>query len=148
MCLGEAPRARNRTLPRRRHRINVVGLHQIAGVRRPSSTVSLSSIPCTVDSLTPHEAPCALGLNPTAVSRLEHTPPTSPTACTHGPTDSDHHRRRAVPRRDRKVFPELTLPFTGPPSPPVSRAALFTSAGTVYKGGGTSGKKEKKSGGF
>jgi hypothetical protein len=47
MCLGEVPRAGNRTLPRWWHRINVAGLHQIAGVRRPSSTVSLSSIPCT-----------------------------------------------------------------------------------------------------
>jgi hypothetical protein len=47
MCLDEASRARNQALPDRRHRINVVGLHQIAGVRGPSSTVSLSSIPCT-----------------------------------------------------------------------------------------------------
>jgi hypothetical protein len=46
MCLGEAPRARNRALPHRRHRISVAELHQIAGLRRPSSTVSLSSIPC------------------------------------------------------------------------------------------------------
>jgi hypothetical protein len=62
-----------------------------------------------VDSLAPREAPCALGLNPTAVSRPEHTPPTSPTACAHGPTNSGHHRWRAVPRRDREDFPELTL---------------------------------------
>jgi hypothetical protein len=84
-----------------------------------------------VDSLAPHEAPCALGLNPTVVSRPEHTPPTSPPACARGPLDSGHHRRRAVPRRDRKDFPELTPPFAEPPSPPVSRAALFTSAVTV-----------------
>jgi hypothetical protein len=84
-----------------------------------------------VDSLAPHEASRALGLNPTAVSRTEHTPPTSPTACARGPTDSGHHRRRAVPRRDRKDFPELTPPFARPPSPPISCAALFTSAGTV-----------------
>jgi hypothetical protein len=45
-CLGEAPRARNRALPRRRHRIKVTGLHPTAGERRPSSTVSYSSIPC------------------------------------------------------------------------------------------------------
>jgi hypothetical protein len=30
-----------------RHRIDVAGLHPTAGARRPSSTVSLSSIPCT-----------------------------------------------------------------------------------------------------
>jgi hypothetical protein len=69
-----------------------------------------------VDFLAPREASHALGLNPTAVSRPEHTPPTSPTACARGPTDSGHHRRRAVPRRDRKDFPELTPPFVGPPS--------------------------------
>jgi hypothetical protein len=46
-CLGEASRARNRTIPRRRHRIDLAGLHPTADVRRPSSTVSLSSIPCT-----------------------------------------------------------------------------------------------------
>jgi hypothetical protein len=131
MCLGEAPRARNRALPRRRHRISVAGLHQIAGLRRPSSTVSLSSIPCTGRLLAPRGAPCSLGLNPTAVTRPEHMPPTSPPACARGPTDSGHHRRRAVPRRDCKDFPELTPPFAGPPSLPVSRAALFTSAVTV-----------------
>jgi hypothetical protein len=91
----------------------------------------LSRFLAWVDSLAPREASCALGLNCTAVSRPEHTPPMSPTACARGPTDSGHHRRRAVPRRDRKDFPELTPPFVGPPSPPVSRAALFTSAVTV-----------------
>jgi hypothetical protein len=100
-----------------------------------------------VDSLAPREAPCALGLNSTSVSRPEHAPPTSPPACARDPTDSGHHRRRAVPRRDRKDFSELTPPFAGPPSPPVSRAVLFTSTVTVSKGGGTSGRKEK-SGGF
>jgi hypothetical protein len=38
---------RRSSLPRRRHRINVAGLHPTAVARRPSSTVSLSSIPCT-----------------------------------------------------------------------------------------------------
>jgi hypothetical protein len=46
-CLGEAPRARNRALPRRRHQIDVAGLYPTTGVRRPSSTASLPSIPCT-----------------------------------------------------------------------------------------------------
>jgi hypothetical protein len=63
-------------------------------------------------------------------------------ACSRGPADSGHHRRRAVPRRDRKDLPKPTPPFAGPPSPPVSRAALFPFVGTVQKGGGTSGKKE------
>jgi hypothetical protein len=46
-CLGETPRAKNRALPRQRHRFRVTGLHPIVGERRPGSTVSLSSIPCT-----------------------------------------------------------------------------------------------------
>jgi hypothetical protein len=101
-----------------------------------------------VDSLAPREASRALGLNYIAVDRPEHPPPTSSPACARGPAGFGHHRRRVVPRRDRKDFPEPTPPFAGPPSPSVSRAALFTSAGTIQKGGGTSGKKEKKSGGF
>jgi hypothetical protein len=101
-----------------------------------------------VDSLAPREASCALGMNYIAVDRPEQPLPTSSPAYARGPTDSDHHRRQAVPRRDHKDFPKPTPPFAGPPSPPVSRAALFTSAGTVQKGGGTSGKKEKKLGGF
>jgi hypothetical protein len=95
-----------------------------------------------VDSLAPHEAPRALGLTYVAVDRPEHTPPTSSPASARGSADSGHHRRRAVPRRDRKDLPKPTPPFAGPPSPPVSRAALFPFAGTVQKGGGTSGKKE------
>jgi hypothetical protein len=88
-----------------------------------------------------------LRLNYIAVDRPEHPPPTSSPACARGPADSGHHRRRVVPHRDRKDLPKPTPPFAKPPSPPVSRAALFSSAGTVQKGGGTSGKKESTSGG-
>jgi hypothetical protein len=95
-----------------------------------------------VDSLAPREAPRALGLTCIAVDRPEHSPPTSSLAYARGPADSGHHRRRAVPRRDCKDLPKPTPPFVGPPSPPVSHAALFPFAGTVQKGGGTSGKKE------
>jgi hypothetical protein len=95
-----------------------------------------------VDSLASREAPRALGLTYIAVDRPEHSPPTSSPTCARGPADSDHHRRRAVPRCDRKDFSKPTPPFVGPPSPPVSHAALFPPASTVQKGGGTSGKKE------
>jgi hypothetical protein len=101
-----------------------------------------------VDSLAPREASRALGLIYIAVDRLEHPLSTSSPACARGPADSGHHRWQAIPRRDRRDFPEPTPSFTGPPSAPVSRAALITSAGTVQKGGGASGKKERKSGGF
>jgi hypothetical protein len=101
-----------------------------------------------VDSSTPREASCALGLTYASVVRPKHSPPTSSPACARGPTDSGHHRRRAVPCCDRQNLPEPTPPLAGPLSPPVSRAALFLSAVTVYIRGGTSGKKKKRSGGF
>jgi hypothetical protein len=51
MGLSEAPRARDWTIPHRRHRIDVAGLQPAAVARRPRSTVSLSSIPCTYSIL-------------------------------------------------------------------------------------------------
>ena len=90
----------------------------------------------------PREAHRALGLNQFAVVWPVHSPPTRTPACARGPSDSGHPRRQAVPRRDRQSLPEPTPPFAGPPSPPISRAALYLFAGTVQKGGGTSGKKE------
>jgi hypothetical protein len=101
-----------------------------------------------VDSLAPREAPRALGLTCITVDRSEHPPPTSSPACARGPADSGHRRRRAVPRRDRKDLPKPTPPFAGPPSPPVSRAALFRFAGTVQKGEGPRGRRNRSQGGF
>ena len=120
---------------------------------RPPATVDRGT-PCTslrflarLDSLDLHEAPYALGLNYATVDRPEHTPPTSSPACSRGPGDSGHPRRRAVPRRDRQTLPEPTLPFAGPPSPPVSRATLFFPAATVSVEGGTAGERERNPGG-
>jgi hypothetical protein len=101
-----------------------------------------------IDSSIPREASRALGLTYVVVVRLEHSPPTSSPACARGPADFDHHRRRAVPRCDRQNLPEPTPPLAGPPSPPVSRAAFFPSAVTVFIRGGTSGEKKKRLGGF
>jgi hypothetical protein len=101
-----------------------------------------------VDSLTPREASRALGLTYAAVVRPEHLPPMSSPACARGPVDSNHHRQRAVPRCDRQDLPEPTPPLAGPLSPPVSRAALFPFAVTVFIWGGTSGEKKKRAGGF
>jgi hypothetical protein len=130
VCLGEAPRARNRTLPHRRSQFTVAGLHPTADKRRSSATVRHLRFLARVDCLTSREAPRALGLTGIAVVRPEHSSPTSSPAFARGPADFGHHRRRAVPRYDRKNLPERTPPFVGPPSPPVSRAALFTPAGT------------------
>jgi hypothetical protein len=44
-CLGEAPRARNRTLPRWRSQSTVAGLHPIAGERRPGKSLHHFPIP-------------------------------------------------------------------------------------------------------
>jgi hypothetical protein len=96
----------------------------------------------------PREAHHALGLNQFAVVWPVHSPPTSTTACARGPGDFGHPRRQAVPRRDRQSLPEPTPPFTGPPSPPVSRATLFFPAVTVSVGGRTAGERERRSGGF
>jgi hypothetical protein len=63
-----------------------------------------------VDSLAPREASRALGLSYIAMDRPEHTPSTSSHACACGSADFGHHHRRAVPRRDRKDFPEPPLP--------------------------------------
>jgi hypothetical protein len=75
-------------------------------------------------------------------------PPTSPTACARSQTDSGHHRRRAAPRRDRQDLPDLTPPFTGPSSPPVSRAILFPLHGYCYKGEGAQLERRRSQGGF
>jgi hypothetical protein len=82
-------------------------------------------------STSPREAHRAIGLNQIAVNWPAHPPTTRTPACTRGPSDSGHPRRRAVHRCDRQSLPEPTLPLAGPPSPPVSRATLFFLAGTV-----------------
>jgi hypothetical protein len=77
------------------------------------------------------------------MTRPEQPPPMSPTACARGQTYSGHHRRRTAPRRDRKDLQDLTQPFTGPPSPPVSRATLFPLHGYYYKGEGARVERRK-----
>jgi hypothetical protein len=99
-------------------------------------------------STSPREAHRAIGLNQAAVVWPAHPPPTRTPACVRGPSDSGHPRRRAVHRCDCQSLPELTLPLAGPLSPLVSRAALFFPAGIVCIGGGTSGKKKERPGGF
>jgi hypothetical protein len=70
----------------------------------------------------------------------------SPTTCARGPPYSDHHRRRSAPRRDSQDIPDLTQPFTGPPSPPVSRATLFPLRGYCCKGEGARVERKKSQG--
>jgi hypothetical protein len=77
------------------------------------------------------------------VSRPEHTLPTSPTAYARGQTYSGHHHRRPAPQRDRQDLPDLTKPFTGPPSPPVSRTVLFPLRSYCYKGEGARVERRK-----
>jgi hypothetical protein len=101
-----------------------------------------------VNTLEPREAPRALGLTYIAVVRPEHSPSTSSPACARGPADSGHHRRRAVPRCDRKDLPKPTPPFVGPPLSPVSRAALFPYVGTVQRGEGPRGRRNRSQGGL
>jgi hypothetical protein len=72
----------------------------------------------------------------------------SSAACARGPANSGHHRRRAVPRRGRKDLPKPTPPFAGPPSPPVSRAALFFFRKYCSKGGRDVGEEGREVRGF
>jgi hypothetical protein len=116
-------------------------------VDRVNHSTILRFLVHTVATL-PRKANRALGLNQFAVVWPVHSPPTSTPACARGPGDSGHPRRQAVPRRDRQSLPELTPPFAGPPSPPVSRATLFFPAVTVSVRGRTAGEREKRSGGF
>jgi hypothetical protein len=81
------------------------------------------------------------------MSRL-HTPPTSPTACARGQPYSGHHRRQSAPRRGRQDLPDLTQPFTGPPSPLVSHTTLFPLHGYRCKGEGARVERKKSYGGF
>jgi hypothetical protein len=82
------------------------------------------------------------------VRRPEHTPSMSPTACARGQTYFGHHCRRPAPRRDRQDLPDLTQPFTGPPSPPVSHATLFPLRGYCCKGEGAWVERKKSQGVF
>jgi hypothetical protein len=116
-------------------------------VDRVNHSTILRFLVHTVATL-PREAHRALRLNQLAVVWPVYSPPTRTPACTRGPGDSGHPRRQAVPRCDRQSLPEPTLPFTGPPSPPVSRAALFFPAVTVCIRGRTAGEGERRSGGF
>jgi hypothetical protein len=59
--LGEAPRARNRTLLRRRSQSTVAGLRPTAGERRPGNPLLHSSIPCAHSLyVTPWSSSCHL----------------------------------------------------------------------------------------
>jgi hypothetical protein len=82
------------------------------------------------------------------VSRLEHTSSISPTACTRGQTYSGHHRRRPTARCDRQDLLDITQPFTGPPSSPVSRTTLLPLRGCYCKGGGARVERKKSQGVF
>jgi hypothetical protein len=101
-----------------------------------------------VASTSSHGAHRAVQLNQIAVVQPEHPPPARSPACARGPVDFGHHHRRAVPRCDRQDLPKSSPPLARPLSPPVSRATLFLSAGTVCIMGGTSGKKKERPGGF
>jgi hypothetical protein len=98
--------------------------------------------------LTSREAPRALWLSSTAVSRPEHAPPTSPTACARGQPSFGHQRRRSAPRCDRQRPPDLTQPFAGPLPSPVSRATTFSLLGYCSGEEGVWVREGKRLGGY
>jgi hypothetical protein len=82
------------------------------------------------------------------VSRPEHSPPMNSPACARGTDDSDHIRRRPVPRRDRRNLPDLLGRLTGAIWPPVSPSAVSSVVGTVPIGEGPQERFRVTPGGF
>jgi hypothetical protein len=120
MDLGDASRAEGWTLPRRRHRIDVVGVHPTASTRRPSSTVSPSSIPCTGSTLSlSWSFPCGL---------IELYSREQAGAYT---TD-EPARLRTWPNRFRPS-PSTSRTLTWPPGPPGANPTLRRTSLTAGK---------------
>jgi hypothetical protein len=147
MDFGEASRAGDRALPRRRHRIDVARLHPTVGARRPSSTVSPSSIPCTGSTLSlPWSSLCDL----IELYRREQA----------GAYATDEPARlHTWPDRFRPS-PSTSRTSTWPLGPPGANPALrrtslaadkprhpIYSRGYYFKGGRELGEKEEEAGG-
>jgi hypothetical protein len=131
------PEPLDRAPPHRRCRIDVAELRPTADARRPSYTVSRSSIPCAYNtSNLPWSSSCGL----IELYRREQ-------AGAYAADEPDRlctcpDRFRPSPSTSRtSTWP----PLAGPPSPPVSRATLFIPHGYCFRGGGRSRKKKKKS---
>jgi hypothetical protein len=80
-------------------------------------------------SLISGEAPWRIQLNCTTLVRPDSSPPTSSPSCARGPTYSNCHCWRSVPRRDRQRPPDLARTLTGATSPLVSPSDLFLRHG-------------------
>jgi hypothetical protein len=148
MDLSEAPRAEDRTIPHRRRQIDVAELQPTAVARRPSSTVSHSSIPCTYSILSiPWSSQCHL---------IE--PYHREQAGAHATDEHDHLRTRSAQFRPS---PSTTRTSTWPPGPLGPHPALhrtslatgkrrhpFTSPRLLLQGGRNPGWKKEKPRGF
>jgi hypothetical protein len=146
--LGEAPQAKDWIVPRGRRRIDVARLQPAVVARKPSSTVSHSSIPCTYSILSiPWSSMCHL-IEP---YRREQ-------AGAHAADELDRLRTRS------DLFwpsPSTTRTWTWPPGPPESHPALhwtsltagkprhpFSSPRLLFQGGRSLGWKKEKPGGI
>jgi hypothetical protein len=148
MDLGEAPRVEDWTLPHRKHWINVAGLQPTAGARRPSSTVSLPSIPCTGSVLS---TPWSFMCHWIEQNRHEQA----------GEYAADEPDRLSTWPDRFRPSPSTSLTSTWPPGPPGSNPALhqtFLTAGKprhlvysprlLFQGGRELSGKEKETRGF
>jgi hypothetical protein len=118
--LSEASRATDWTPPHRRRRIDVVGLQLAAVARRPSLTVSHSSIPCTYGILSIQwSSPCHL-IEP---YRREQ-------AGAHAVDKPDHLRTRPALFRPS---PPVIRTSMWPPGPPGPHPALHRTSLAVGK---------------
>jgi hypothetical protein len=145
---GEASRARDWALPRRRHRIDVAGLHPTTGACRPSSTVSPSSIPSTGSTLS------LLWSSLCGLIELYRCGQAGAYAA------DEPVRLRTWPDRFRPS-PSTSRTSTWPPGPPGANPALrrtslaigkpchpIYSRGYCFKGGRELGEKEEEAQGF
>jgi hypothetical protein len=142
------PEPLDRTPPHWRCRIDVAGLRPTAAHVDRATWWATCRFLALRSLLTSSEAPRAVWLNFTTVSRPEHASPTSPTACARGQPYSGHHRHQSALRRDRQKPSDLTRPSTGPLLPSVSRATAFSLCGYCSGEEGARVKRGKSQGVF
>jgi hypothetical protein len=144
---SEASRAEDWTIPHRIRRIDVARLQPATVARRPSSTVSHSSIPCTYSTL---------GITWSSLCQLIE-PYRREQVGAHAADEPDCLRMRSALSRPS---PSMIRTLTWPPGSPGSHPALhrtslaagkprhpFSSPRLLLQGGRRSSWKKEKSGG-
>jgi hypothetical protein len=145
---SEASRAEDWTIPHRRHLIDIAGLQPATVARRPSSTVSHSSIPCTYSTL---------GISWSSLCQLIE-PYRCEQARAHAANKPDRLRTRSTLSWPSPSTIRTSTWLSGPPRPhpALHRTSLaagkprhpFSSPWLLLQGGRSSGWKKEKPEGF